>query len=485
MSASVAFPSTMGGPTGCQTTGSLGPVFQAQYTNNNQMSWTSMNSNQGQGYNAAGDVINDGARQYLYDGEGRICEVLNTLVGVTTAYLYDADGRRVAKGNATWGSCDPSANGFQATTDYVLGPAGEQVTEMTVNSGVATWAHTNAWAGGTPLATYDIDGLHFYLTDPLGTRRVQTDDGGVVERTCQSLPFGDGETCTPTPTEHLFTGKERDSESGNDYFGARYYASTMGRFLSPDEANLSAITHMDDPQSWNGYAYGRNNPLKYTDPDGNNYHVCDQYGNNCSDQSDIDFAQNMKNAVANGEHWGGGKIELADGSFAGTYVQTYEDSPGLSGPANVASARMISTDGYGAINFMLSNAAIQIGTAGLGVAFEAGADAFRGWRAARVMAGVAQAGREGEAAVRALEDIGPKTAIEINGRTRIPDGLTDTAVNEVKNVSSLAFTRQLRDMADFAAQSGRQFNLWVPGGTELSGPLQAAVAAGKVTLKTF
>jgi len=59
---------------------------------------------------------------------------------------------------------------------------------------------------------------------------VQTDYAGVVERTCMSLPCGNGETCLPTPTEHLFTGKERDQESGNDYFGARYYASTMGRF---------------------------------------------------------------------------------------------------------------------------------------------------------------------------------------------------------------------------------------------------------------
>jgi RHS repeat-associated protein len=282
-----------------------------------------------------------------------------------------------------------------------------------------------------------------------------------------------------------YTGKERDAESGNDYFGARYYGSSMGRFLSPDEANLSAIMHMDDPQSWNGYAYGRNNPLKYVDPDGNNYHVCDQYGQNCSDQTDADFAQNMKNAIANGEHWGGGNIELADGSAAGTYVQTYEDSPGLSGPANVAGANLIGNGGMAAVNFFTTNMALQVGTAGLGVALEAGADAFRGWRMARMMAQVAQAGREGEAAVQALEDIGPKTAIQINGRTRIPDGLTDTAVNEVKNVSSLAFTRQLRDFADFASQTGRQFNLWVPGGTQLSGPLQAAIAAGKITLKTF
>jgi hypothetical protein len=56
-------------------------------------------------------------------------------------------------------------------------------------------------------------GLHFYFDDPLGTRRVQTDFAGNVEQTCSSLPFGDGQTCGTTPTEHLFTGKERDTES--------------------------------------------------------------------------------------------------------------------------------------------------------------------------------------------------------------------------------------------------------------------------------
>ena len=59
--------------------------------------------------------------------------------------------------------------------------------------------HTNVWAGGKLLATYDDNGLHFYLDDPLGTRRVTTDYAGVVEQTCTSLPYGDGETCAPTP----------------------------------------------------------------------------------------------------------------------------------------------------------------------------------------------------------------------------------------------------------------------------------------------
>ena len=63
-----------------------------------------------------------------------------------------------------------------------------------------------------------------------------------------------------------FTGKERDAESGNDYFGARYYASSMGRMMSPDD--FTKDTHVADPQSWNLYAYARNNPLRYTDPTG-------------------------------------------------------------------------------------------------------------------------------------------------------------------------------------------------------------------------
>jgi RHS repeat-associated protein len=64
-----------------------------------------------------------------------------------------------------------------------------------------------------------------------------------------------------------FTGKERDSESGNDYFGARYYASTMGRFLSPDPL-MATPERLLDPQEWNMYGYARNNPLSITDPTG-------------------------------------------------------------------------------------------------------------------------------------------------------------------------------------------------------------------------
>jgi RHS repeat-associated protein len=79
--------------------------------------------------------------------------------------------------------------------------------------------------------------------------------------------------CTTTVrfSRSRYTGKERDTESGNDYFGARYYASSMGRFMSPDwsaKAEPVPYAKLDDPQSLNLYAYVANNPLTRRDLDG-------------------------------------------------------------------------------------------------------------------------------------------------------------------------------------------------------------------------
>lgn len=76
-------------------------------------------------------------------------------------------------------------------------------------------------------------------------------------------------------------GKERDAESGNDYFGARYYASSMGRFLSPDDQG----GHLEDPQTLNLYSYVANNPLSRTDPAGHDFwQSCDKASSTCGNQ---------------------------------------------------------------------------------------------------------------------------------------------------------------------------------------------------------
>jgi RHS repeat-associated protein len=89
------------------------------------------------------------------------------------------------------------------------------------------------------------------------------------------------------------TGKERDAESGLDYFGARYMSSAQGRFTSADPMGAGA-GRLADPQSWNLYAYARNNPLLYTDALGFNYDVCDADGKNCRSLSDAQYNDYLK-----------------------------------------------------------------------------------------------------------------------------------------------------------------------------------------------
>lgn len=74
-----------------------------------------------------------------------------------------------------------------------------------------------------------------------------------------------------------YTGKERDTESGLDYFGARYYASNMGRWMSPDwSAKEEPVPYakLDDPQSLNLYSYGMDNPIARVDDDGHDGSKC-------------------------------------------------------------------------------------------------------------------------------------------------------------------------------------------------------------------
>ncbi|HEV2464262.1 MAG TPA: RHS repeat-associated core domain-containing protein [Acidobacteriaceae bacterium] len=221
-------------------------------------------------YDAAGNVMNDGVNQYLYDAEDRVCAVKSDTTGAMTGYIYDGAGDRVGKGTITSFSCNLSSNGFVATSGYVVGLSGEQLTETNGGTG---WVHTHVYANGKLLATYTSSDTLFELSDWLGTKRADVGVSG-CETTWQSLPFGDGLTssgnCSDSSELH-FTGKERDAESGNDYFGARYYASNMGRFLTPDWA-AKAVTvpyaSFGDPQTLNLYVYVENGPLNRVDADG-------------------------------------------------------------------------------------------------------------------------------------------------------------------------------------------------------------------------
>ena len=195
-------------------------------------------------YDAAGNVqILPGNTTFTYDAENR--QTSATMGGITTTYAYDADGRRVQK-----------LQGGTATTYYYDG-AGQL---------------------GAEYATAVAPGLctTCYLTaDHLGSTRAMTDQNGTVQALHDYLPFGEelpagintrGALYGSDEPNQKFTAKERDSETGLDYFGARYFSGAQGRFTTPDKP--FADQHPEDPQSWNLYTYGRNNPLRFVDLEG-------------------------------------------------------------------------------------------------------------------------------------------------------------------------------------------------------------------------
>lgn len=123
-----------------------------------------------------------------------------------------------------------------------------------------------------------------------------------------------------------FTGYERDSETGLDYAQARYYSPTQGRFTSVDPENASA--DLEDPQSWNGYAYARNNPLKYVDRDGRQFEICPSDGGKCFKHDDKDIYKLRKDF--GGTLQGGrnsGNVIDNEGNVVGTYQRTSYDYP--------------------------------------------------------------------------------------------------------------------------------------------------------------
>jgi len=208
-------------------------------------------------YDSAGNLLNDGSHSYFYDAENRLIQVdgtLGTCSSATACYVYNAAGRRVRK---TTGS---------TSVDYLYDLAGQEITELT---SAGAWNRGEVYAGGRHLATYNGGTTNLIHADWLGTERVRTTAAGASCENITSLPFGDAlstsGSCGDASPMH-FTGKERDSESGLDNFGLRYDSSSLGRFMSSDPGNAGAVNA--DPQSWNAYAYVRNNPVNLTDPTG-------------------------------------------------------------------------------------------------------------------------------------------------------------------------------------------------------------------------
>lgn len=195
-------------------------------------------------YDLAGNQKQDAeGKRFDYDAENRQI----TFNDGAARYYYDGDGHRVKKTSPA------------GSTVFVYNAFGQLIAEY--SSGAPTGSGTS------------------YLTqDHLGSTRVVTDGTGIIKARRDYLPFGEELSSSigvrtsvagyanSDATRQKFTGQERDTESGLDYFKARYCSTAQGRFTSPDPLHSSAS--LVDPQSWNRYAYVGNRPLIYTDPSG-------------------------------------------------------------------------------------------------------------------------------------------------------------------------------------------------------------------------
>ena len=208
-----------------------------------------------------GNLTADGTHGYVYDLENRIACVgvdINGNCTTTSAYyFYDPQGQRAGKQQG------------QTMEDYVYDLGGHQIS---AHDASANLLRAELFGGGRHVASWNPSAnygpLFFNHEDWLGTHRVRTDSTGTAREWCSDTPYGMNLACSPGDTSPMhFTGLQYDPETGMSHTLHRQFPMYLGRWLTADPAGLKAV-HFEDPQTWNIYAYVRNNPIRLTDPSG-------------------------------------------------------------------------------------------------------------------------------------------------------------------------------------------------------------------------
>ena len=290
--------------------------------------------------NSAGNITSENGQGRVYDAENRMTSAASNF------YTYDGDGKRVKR---TAGS---------PTCWYVYGIGGELLAEYLATA-PTTVSKQYGYKGGRLLMTAEGITLKWLVQDHLGSTRLELNASGNVASRHDYLPFGGelyaglrqsggaGMYAYEQPvsgTRQRFTGKERDNETGLDYFGARYFSSVQGRFTSSDEFtggptelfaavaahNPTFYADLFDPQSLNKYSYCLNSPLKFIDPDGHQATVSDSLAISIilPTPRGIDSAKGIAKSVANvliGASNIGNEFGKALG-LGDSYVEPYQPS---------------------------------------------------------------------------------------------------------------------------------------------------------------
>jgi RHS repeat-associated protein len=202
------------------------------------------------GYDLNGNMTSGSGATLTYDVGNRLVAARTTVNGSQTEYYgYTPDNKRIvqvkADGSALW---------------TFRGASGEKLGTFTVNYDSNTGSYTYPYAPvlGPTLA---FAGKKIWEGGPLTVDRLGTNRAGGA----RFNPYGE-EVTTTANDRTKFATYTRDSFTGLDYADQRFYASSYGRFTSPDRTWVGA--NKRDPQSWNRYIYVGGDPVNDNDPTG-------------------------------------------------------------------------------------------------------------------------------------------------------------------------------------------------------------------------
>jgi len=223
-------------------------------------------------YNTYGQMTSNGVHKYGYATTTERLISVSTMADVKIVdYTYDANNQRVKKveassGRTTYYVYSGQRLMYEGSIGGGLGPESKEYFYSN-NYLISTRTIKGCVTPCAPTVTYEY--MHF---DPVrSTIAVSKADGSLVRERYNA--YGSPMQTAATGTENVvfnnltdvrFSGHVTDDETGLVYMGARYYAPTLGRFITMDPAPYSTA----NVQSFNRYAYANNNPNKFIDPDG-------------------------------------------------------------------------------------------------------------------------------------------------------------------------------------------------------------------------
>ena len=468
-------------------------------------------------YDANGNILSDGSTTYAYDSLNQLVWEYNTAAGKAWNYAYDLGGNILSKTEYDYADGQTSN---PVTVSYTYGDAvwrdlltaynGEAITYDGVGNPTSYRGWGMSWQGGRQLASMQKDGtaLSFSYNDA-GLRTEKTVNGstrryiwnssqlmadvgaadafyfhyssggeligytyktaeaetecilvknqqGDVERVISAdgtvlaaytydawgnVLTSEGSLATSNPIR--YRGYYFDTETSLYYVSSRYYDPEIGRFINSDDIDYLGAD--GSPLSYNLFAYCMNNPVNRFDVNGN---------------------WSMPNWL---------KVTVGAVALAGAIALTVATGGGAAavavGVAKVVGSVVLSTAVSAGAGYLNNGKQGAIDGACNGFMFGSlsalGGAAFKYAKVHSATTGSPNSmGKAGERMVGI--DQSAKKPIQINGRTRIPDAMTDTTLTEVKNVKYISNTQQLRDFAAFANDTGRSLELWVRPTTRIA-----------------